>query len=241
MNGAINCSVLDGWWAECFSPEVGWAISSAEGLEDVERRNEVEANSLFEMLEDQIVPLYHRRTRGVPVEWVEMMGRSISVLGPRVHAARMVRDYVAHLYRPAHEHQAALAADDHEGARRLAGWRRWVLDSWHQVHVDEVDADESVADLNTVRTVRARVALGSLGPDDVEVQVVTGIVGQAGELEEPTSIELRPVGDPSDGHHVYEAELRLEVAGRRGLTVRVVPRHPLLVDPLELGCVAWAR
>ncbi|HKY15679.1 MAG TPA: alpha-glucan family phosphorylase [Microthrixaceae bacterium] len=247
LNAALNCSVLDGWWAECFEPDVGWAISSAEGVEDPARRDELEANSLFDLLEQQVVPLYHRIDPGttgeepVPVDWVRTMMHSVAVLGPKVHAARMVRDYVTNLYEPSANHGAALTDEGFAGAAELASWRRRVLEAWHQVHVDVVDADESVGDLATVRTVTARVSLGTLGPGDVEVQLVSGLVGQAGELESRTAVEMIPgeVGD--DGHHTYRAELRLDAPGRRGLTVRVVPRHRLLVDPLELGCVAWAR
>jgi starch phosphorylase len=176
----------------------------------------------------------------VPVDWVRTMMHSVAVLGPKVHAARMVRDYVTDLYEPAATHGAALSDDGFAGAAELASWRRRVLEAWHRVHVDVVDADESVGDLATVRAVTARVSLGTLEPGDVEVQLVSGLVGQAGELESRTAVEMVPGEVGADGHHTYRAELRLDAAGRRGLTVRVVPRHRLLVDPLELGCVAWA-
>jgi len=243
MNGAINCSVLDGWWAECFTPDVGWAISSAEALVDPERRDEIEANSLFELLEQQIVPLYYdgRAHGGVSAGWADQMRSCITTLGPAISSARMVRDYVTELYAPAAQSSKQLAVDGYSGARELSAWCQRVRDEWHHVHVDEVDVDESVADLSTVRRVGARVSLGGLGPDDVEVQLVAGHVGQAGSLEHHRCSPMAPVGGPHDGHFRYEADLLLADAGRRGLTVRVVPRHPLLDNPLELGCVAWAE
>src|SRR4029077_7050021 len=94
LNGGLNCSILDGWWDELFDGENGWAISSAEALDD-ERRDEVEANSLFELLERQIVPLFYERWEGpVPRRWVRRIKASLHSLGPEVNAARMVRDYV---------------------------------------------------------------------------------------------------------------------------------------------------
>ena len=245
MNGALNCSVLDGWWDECFEPEVGWAISSAESVEDEERRNELEANSLFELLEQQIVPRFYGRSEHdphdpVPHGWVATMKRSISELGPYVNSSRMVRDYVEQLYLPAALDAARLADEGYSGARRLARWRQHVLDAWHSVHVDAVDADDSVGDLSSTRTVTARVSLGTLNTDDIEVQLVSGAVGQTGELENTTNLVMSPDGDLDGGHVTYRVELPLDTAGRRGITVRVVPRHPLLTDPLELGCVAWA-
>ena len=152
----------------------------------------------------------------------------------------MVRDYVQELYLPAAVDAARLEDDGYAGARHLARWRQQVLDAWHNVHVDAVDADDSIGDLASTRSVTARVALGSLSSDDVEVQLVSGAVGQAGELENTSNLVMSPVGHLDDGHLSYRVELPLETAGRRGITVRVVPRHPLLTDPLELGCVSWA-
>lgn len=240
MNGALNCSVLDGWWDECFDPELGWAISSAESIEDAQRRDELEANSLFELLEQQVVPRFYDRHDGLPRQWIATMRRSMVGLGPFLSSSRMVRDYVESLYGPAAAAARDLAADGQREARTLAAWRRRVIDEWHGVHIDAVDADDSVADLTSTRRVTARVALGALSPEDVEVQLVSGAVGQTGQLEGVQSIAMQPLEAPADGHVVFGADLALDVAGRRGLTVRVVPRHRSLGDPLELGCVAWA-
>ncbi len=243
MNGGINCSVLDGWWAECFTPEVGWAISSAELLGDPARRDEIEANSLFELLEQQIVPLYYdeRTHGGVSAGWAEQMRSCITTLGPAISSARMVRDYVTELYAPAAASSERLGSDGFSGAKRLSEWTNHVRSQWHNVHVENVEVDESVADLSTHRRVAAQVSLGGLTPGDVEVQLVTGHVGQAGALENVVASAMAPLGDPVDGHLRYEADLILTAAGRRGLTVRVVPQHELLDEPLELGCVAWAN
>ncbi len=240
MNGAINCSVLDGWWDECFTPESGWAISSSTDP-DLEQRNRREADSLFELLEHQVVPRYyeHRPPGGVSPAWAETMRGSIA-LGAFVSSGRMVRDYVDELYVPAAAAAAALARDRYAGARDLAAWRDRVLDAWHHVHVDEVDFDESIADLGSKRTVNARISLGDLHPNDVQVQLLSGIVGQAGELEQATVTTMSPVATDGDRHLRFEAELAFPVAGRAGVTVRVVPSHPLLGDPLDVGRVAWA-
>ena len=241
LNGALHCSVLDGWWAECFEPGLGWAIASAESVEDAERRDELEANSLFDLLESQIVPLFYDRPGGgLPTGWIRSMRASMTALGPYVSAHRMVRDYVEHLYRPARDAAAARCDDGFAGARELAGWRRHVIDSWPQVHIDDVETSESIADLTSERLVTARVALGALADSDVEVQLVHGAVGQANQLEGVEVLTMKPTGEPTDGHYLYAVELPLRRAGRRGLNVRVVPAHRLLEDPLELGCVAWA-
>lgn len=244
LNGALHCSVLDGWWAECFSAgngggpgdpgPNGWAISSAEAVADESRRIEIEANSLFELLETQIVPLH--ATPG----WTERMVENLRTLGPFVSAHRMVRDYVQDLYLPAATRAVELGADDFDAARQLAAYRSRLEHLWHQVHVDAVEADESAADLGTRREVAATVALGELHPDEVEVQLVCGHVGQSGELADVTTSAMQDVGAVDDRHRRFTGLAPLEIAGRMGVTVRVVPRHPLVDTPIELGRVAWA-
>jgi len=253
FNGALHCSVLDGWWAECFrsgdtdpgvSVSNGWAISSAEAVVDEARRTEIEANGLFDLLETQIVPLYWDRSGAVtPIGWVARMKESLRTLGPFVGAHRMVRDYVNELYLPAAQRTASLSADHFAGARTLAGFRSKVESSWHLVHVDDVDANEDTADLGSARAVSATVALGDLSPDEVEVQLVVGHVGQSGQLEHmaayPMSLDPESSG-LDDRHRRYVGDAPLHEAGRMGVTVRVVPAHPLLPAPVEFGRVAWA-
>src|SRR5207302_9550477 len=99
LNGALNCSILDGWWDEMYEGDNGWAIASAETYDDVDRRDRVEAESLFNLLERQIVPLFYDRFEGpVPRRWVRRVKRSLRTLGPRGVASRMVRDYVEQVY-----------------------------------------------------------------------------------------------------------------------------------------------
>src|SRR5690606_524853 len=141
-----NLSILDGWWHEMFDGENGWAISSAEHVEVLDRRDELEASALFDLLERQVVPLYHERYGGpLPRRWLEKVRRSLASLGPRVTASRMVRDYVGELYEPTAARTEVLAADGFARARALAAWKQRVRDAWHGVHVDRVEGDLGVA------------------------------------------------------------------------------------------------
>ena len=128
LNGALNCSVLDGWWDEMFDGENGWAISSAEAYDDLARRDEVEAASLYDLLERQIIPLFYDRRdeAGVPRHWVRRVRASMQSLGPQVTASRMLRDYVEQLYEPTAAHTDALTADGNARARALAAWKERV-------------------------------------------------------------------------------------------------------------------
>ena len=241
LNGGLNCSILDGWWDELFNGENGWAISSAEQLDDDDRRDEIEANSLFEILERQIVPLFYERFEGpVPRRWVRRIKSSLRSLGPEVSAARMVRDYVNDLYEPTARQADRMAEDDYRPARDLAAWKARVLAAWDGVEILSVETDVSVASLGIDRSVEAEVALGSLNADDVQVQLVHGPVGQHDELEHPTITPMTPASDGGAETLRYQGAFSCDRAGRYGFTVRVVPSHADVITPIELGRVAWA-
>jgi starch phosphorylase len=244
LNGALNCSILDGWWDEMFDQDNGWAITSAESRTDIDQRDAMEANSLFEILERQIVPLFYDRRGGrYPREWARRIKASVRSLGPRVQASRMVRDYVEGMYEPTAAHHDALATSSYARARTLAAWRDRVVAAWPGVHVTAVDHDDEppLADLGDVRQVSADVNLGTLGTNDVVVQVVHGPVGSGDELTSTAVVSLSLASAPHEGpEQRYEGSFTCEPAGRHGYSVRVLPDHPDLAQPMELGCVTWA-
>jgi len=252
LNGALNCSILDGWWDEMFDGTNGWAISSAEAITDVEHRDEVEANSLFELLERQIIPLYYDRRGGrFPRGWVSRIKASLRSLGPKVPASRMVRDYLNEMYEPIASQSDALAADGHARAKELTAWKTRVTAAWPAVKV-EVDPEVAVSmvDLGEEREITAEVQLGSLTTDDVAVELLHGPVAASDEITKTEMVRLEWVasgaggaggaGGPGTGVVRYRGRFRCDQAGRHGYAVRVVPAHRDLVVPVEMGCVAWA-
>ena len=239
LNGAINCSILDGWFDEMYNGENGWAVVSAERHEDLARRDEAEGSSLFDLLESQIVPLFYDRRRGpTPQRWIERVKSSLVSLGPQVSASRMVRDYVTGIYEPSASRATALGAEAGARARELARWKAETVDAWPSVKILSVMTDETVADLGSRRQVTATVEIGALGPDDVDVQLLHGPVGPDGELNTPTVIAMTQDGVDADAG-VWSGDVTCAAAGRYGYTVRVVPRHPDLASFAELGCVTW--
>jgi starch phosphorylase len=246
LNGALNCSILDGWWDEMFDGSNGWAISSAEAIADVERRDEVEANSLFDLLERQIIPLFYDRRGGrYPRGWVTRVKASLRSLGPKVMASRMVRDYLSDMYEPIATQTDALAANRYARARELAAWKMRVAAAWPAVKV-EVDPDPVVGlvDLGAEREVTAEVHLGSLSPDDVAVELLHGPVGGGDELTETAVVRLERAqsGEAAESTSAvrYRGRFSADQAGRHGYAVRAVPNHRDLVTPMEMGCVTWA-
>jgi len=248
LNGALNLSVSDGWWDECYDGRNGWVVPSAEEFDDLGRRDHAEAASLFDLLEHHVVPeFYDRGPDGVPQRWLARVRASLRSLGPFVAASRMLEDYVTQMYEPAAARQAALGADNHARARALATWKTRVRAAWPQARVLWVDGEGTdpagPTDMGAVQTVAAEVELGDLSPDDVEVQLLHGAVGSGDELVEASAVPMVAAGTDGSGgsrRYRYETSFTCERAGRYGYVVRVTPTHPDLRTYAELGCITWA-
>lgn len=167
-----------------------------------------------------------------------MVRQTLTHLGPKVLAGRMVREYVERLYAPAAQAHRSLTADT---ARELASWKSRVRAAWPQVTVDHVEASSATtsAELGTTLSLHVRVGLGDLAPDDVEVQAVAGRVDADDRIADAVCVALKPAGGPDlEGRWVYEGPLSLDRTGPFGYTVRILPTHRLLASGAELGLVA---
>ena len=243
LNGALNVSVLDGWWDEWFDRENGWAIPSADSVADPHRRDEVEAAALYDLLGRSVAPtFYDRDAVGLPRRWLEMVAHTLRTLGPKAQATRMVRQYATELYVPASASSRALAGDEDRpfaGAAELAAWKERVTSEWPAVRIELVETDDGDQSPGARLTVRAGIALGQLTPGDVRVEVLCGPAGDDDEIANPVSSELTPESPPADGSVAwYTGQAVLGKPGTFGYTVRVLPSHPLLAAPAEMGLVA---
>ncbi|MDQ3575228.1 MAG: alpha-glucan family phosphorylase, partial [Actinomycetota bacterium] len=240
LNGALNCSVLDGWWAEMFDGGNGWAIYSAEASEDLATRDEIEAHSLYDILERQVVPLFYERPEHGSNPWAQRVRAALVSLGPRVVAGRMLHDYVEQLYEPMARREVVMRQSGHARTKDLSAWKQRVRSAWPLVKVGWLHGDSGPADLGAERTVEAAVDLGPLTTGDVTVELIHGPLGADDEMASST-VPMDLVG-PADGpsRHLYAGRFTCERAGRYGYNARVVPAHPDLIDPAETGLVAWA-
>ncbi len=243
LNGALNLSIMDGWWDEWFDGDNGWAIPSADGVVDPDRRDDLEASALYDLVEKNVATrFYDRNSQDVPTRWVQMVRHTLKTLGPKVLASRMVAEYVRRLYVPAAASAARMWADDFAAAKSLAAWSDQLVRRWPEVAVLHVDSQLSSAgdpQVGDSLTLRAEVALAGISPDDITVEAVYGAVDQEDRLAEVDTVQLRPIGT-ADGTSRYEGEVPLQRTGGFGYTVRVLPRSELLVTPAELGVIALA-
>jgi starch phosphorylase len=243
INGALNLSILDGWWDEWFDGQNGWAIPTADGVTNPERRDDLEAAALYDLIENQVAPhFYTRDDRGIPVSWLEMIRHTLATLSPKVQATRMVADYVDALYVPAATTHRSLTAERYQGAKDLATWKSRVRGAWPDVRVDHVESDGvgDVVQVGDALTVHAQVSLGALTPDDVEVQALYGRATESDNLRDAATLALTAGPAGPDGTYTFSGVIPLEHSGAFGYAVRVVPRHPLLVAPTDLGLAANA-
>ena len=234
LNGSLNLSILDGWWAEFYDVENGWAIPTADSTGDGAERDALEAAALYDLIEHQVAPrFYDRTTAGVPTRWVQSIRHTLSTLSPALSADRMVREYVERLYLPAATAEAAMVANGYQSARELAGWKARVIEAWPRVHVTHIETGglDSIPQVGDTLKIRANVELAGLSADDVSVEVAYGRARATDTLTDVEKAQLTPVGD------AFEATVPLDRAGSFGYTVRVLPKHPLLASDAEMGLV----
>jgi starch phosphorylase len=243
LNGALNLSILDGWWNEYYDDRNGWAIPTADSAGDGAERDALEAASLYDLLEHQIAPrFYERDSHGIPVKWVADMRHTLATLSPELSADRMVRQYVEGLYLPAAAAERVISGSSFQPARDLAAWTARVVAAWPGVHVSHVESGgvDATPQLGEQLHVRAYVELGDLAPDDVKVELVYGHAREGDKLTDIRRVRLdlesHDLGSPATFH----GTVTLDRSGSFGYTVRVVPNHPLLATPAELGLLASA-
>jgi starch phosphorylase len=241
LNGALNLSILDGWWDEWYDGNNGWAIPSAEGVDDPERRDDIEAEALYELLETEVAPRFYRVDGDpLPSRWLEMVRHTLKSLGPKVLASRMVRDYVRQMYSPAASASRRIVGDA-RAAVDLAAWKSKVRAAWAHVRIEHVEST-GVSDtpaLGQTLTVRVFASLGELSPADVDVQVVHGRVAGDDQLRDISIASLAHAEAYEGGRHRFEADIPLDHTGPFGYTARILPKHDLLATPAEVGVIAW--
>jgi glycogen phosphorylase len=243
LNGGLNVSVRDGWWDEWFDGDNGWAIPSADSVTDSERRDAVEAAALYDLLGRSVAPLfYDRGADGLPRRWLEMVTHTLRTLGPKAQATRMTREYTTELYGPAARASRRLtdgAGQRFGGAAELAAWKQRVIKAWPGVRVEHVESHDGEQHPGARLEVRAGVALGELSPQDVIVEVLSGRTGDDDEIANPARAELTLESPPgADSVAWYGGEAVLGQPGPFGYTIRVLPSHPELSGPAEMGLVA---
>jgi starch phosphorylase len=242
-NGAINMSVLDGWWDEAYTPEVGWAIGKGEVYDDFNYQDDLESNAIYDLLEKEVIPLFYERgDDGLPRDWIAKMKATMQAICPVFNTSRMVREYAEVAYMPQLRRYTRLAADDFARAKELARWKARLAESWRLVRVVGVTADApDEIKVGAQIAVRAVVHVGGLQAQDVTVELYHGMLDARGDISEGKRTPMALVEQRGDGDHLYEGAISTSCSGRYGYTVRVLPQHEDMGSPYETGMVTWAQ
>ncbi len=239
MNGCLNLSVTDGWWDEGYDGTNGWAIKPAPEYYDDGRRNREDSQTLYELLQDQVIPMYYRRGElGFSPQWVQMAKRSISTLLPSFNSIRMVRQYVDKFYAPASRQWVRFSDDAFAAARALSEWKGRILQSWGGVAIRRLD--DPVRRLTYSENVQIQVAvkLNGLTPEDVRVEMLVGRASKQGQEKELRKLAFSPTANLAD-ECLFTLELTPEYCGRLLYRIRVYPHNDLLTHSFEMGLMIW--
>jgi len=242
VNGGINFSILDGWWVEGYEKNNGWAIGAGEDYEDPEYQDQVESLALYEMLENEIAPLfYDRSSDGIPREWVRVMKNSMKTVNAEFNTNRMVEEYTQRFYTPCLENSVRLAADDAKAAADLATWREKVVEHWDGVAIVDINApDREAQPMGSRFPVEATVDLSRLATDDVLLEIYHGRLDRRGEIVDGETETMMPASDGATGRVVFRGEIPCRRSGQHAFTVRITPRNASFpLNRFDSGLIRW--
>ncbi|WP_336366496.1 alpha-glucan family phosphorylase [Marinobacter sp. C2H3] len=250
LNGAINLSVLDGWWGEGFMEENGWGITPRDIALDPEFRNREEARDLLDLLEYDVIPAYYERAvQGYSEAWVARSKASMRTITPRFNAQRMVMDYVERYYQSATAQGQRLLADHGQQARDLARWKARVRQAWPGVTLSMVGCVDGRCAFDEGVEVSAEAFLNGLAPEDVRMEcLVTPECTGSHDEPGPNCFLLsvtdnrggeRPAAGSTNGRVTFGGRIQPPYPGLQTLRLRLYPFHPALSHRFETGCMLW--
>lgn len=246
LNGGINLSVLDGWWLESFNGKNGWSIGAEIMGGSNNYQNEVDIQSLFFVLENQIVPLYYAKPDGrLPLAWIQSMRESMRTIVPMFNTHRMVKEYNRFLYEPAIVAHTIMAKNNFQNARELSQWKREMFLLWPQVKILEYQIltreQRDTFLVGEQVTVKAIVKLGAIKPEYVRVQAYFGPI-EKNIITKPQILDINDkilLLEAGEGTYEYFGKIPAVESGSYGLQLRIIPMHQHLLQAHELRLITW--
>lgn len=241
VNGAVNFSILDGWWAEGYNQKNGWAIGTNAEYESYEIQDNCDSESIYQTLENKIIPAYYEKNeKGISDKWMEYMKNSIISTGGKYSTARMLVDYTNQLYMPLinlyHKYYESL-----ENVANYNSWKKEMYKNWANIVItEENNLNNIVVDAGENIEAHCMVTLPNIEPENVEVQVYYGRIKENGVLEKIAIIPMiLETYNEEEKVATYKAKIELTTGGNYGYTFRVMPKHEMLLDSENLNLVKW--
>ncbi len=245
VNGALNCSILDGWWCEGYDGENGWAIGNGEDYTDLEYQDDVESRALYDLLEKHVVPLfYERRSDGLPREWIRRMKRSMRTAIGTFSTFRMVKEYYEKYYSKAGERWRRINDGNLQKAKDLWSWKLNLYQNWAQVRVEEATSNATALERMQVGEavkVTTRVHLGPIPSESVDVQAYYGSLDAQNRIVEGkvSSLLCKGAAPVVTGSYIFSGEIPCPSTGRFGYEIRVLPKNANLSSQFVPSLITW--
>jgi len=241
INGAINLSVLDGWWGESYDGKNGWAIKPVSETLSEEVRTREETRTLYELLQDHVIPLYYGHgNMGFSPEWVKMSKRSMATIMPRFNSKRMVGEYLAKCYLPASKQHRLYKQNNYEYAHAIAAWKTRVRQAWNGISLRRMDIEQRTITFGEKLRFEVAVRLNGLDPKDVVVEMLIGLYTKKEKLRDSNRYNFEATGTMTElGENIFALEVQPEQCGKLEYFVRVYPFHEMLTHPVEMGMMRW--
>ncbi len=242
-NGALNLSILDGWWPEAYNESNGWAIGTGEQFDDISYQDKLDADHLYDLLENEVIPLFFNRgPDGYPHGWIEMMKNSMASICVHFNSHRMIEEYMENYYIQAGLAHQILGENRQARAAILSEWKQKVRRLWKDVKV--LDVTESRKDrlsLGEELNVKATIQLGGLEDHEVVVDLCHGLMATSTDRFIHRNVTAMTTSDRlNDDLWQFEGTIPCEETGVYGYTIRILPFHPYLFNQLSMNLVTWA-
>ena len=241
VNGVVNFSILDGWWAEGYNQKNGWAIGTNAEYENYEVQDNNDCQSIYNTLENKIIPAYYEKDKnGISRKWLEYMKNSIISTGGKYSTARMLVDYTTELYMPLinlyHNHYESI-----DEVSSYNEWEKELYKNWKDIQITEENNIDNIAiDAGNCIEVACTVKIPNISKENIEAQVYYGKIKENGVLEKIAVIPMERVAEDEENKtYTYKAKIELTTGGDYGYTFRVMPKNEMLLDSENLNLVKW--
>ena len=241
VNGVLNFSVLDGWWAEGYNSKNGWMIGTNTEYPNYEMQDRADSQSIYDTLENKIIPMYYEKDKdGISKDWVQHMKNSIISTGGKFSTSRMLTDYVNYLYIPLCNQYNEYYIDL-EKVGEYNSWKESLNNSWEKIEItQEKNIDNIAIDAGNNIEVRCKVKLPNINQENIEAQVYYGRIEENGVVDDITIIPMElEEANEQEREYTYRAKINLVNGGSYGYTFRVMPKHEMLLDSANLNLVKW--
>lgn len=245
-NGGLNFSILDGWWDEAYTPDVGWKISTRAEYRNRDHQDEIDNAAMLDTLEKEILPLYYDRNKaGFSPGWLKLVKNSIATLSPQFSTLRMVKQYLLQSYEPTAERDRLLKENEYQDIKKLTAWKQMISSRFASLQVTKVEVEgirsDRLIQTGDELTVNVYVYPGKLAASEIQAEFVIGVRKGNDFVDKPQALPFREYQEV-DGENVlhYKLKHKVSASGNYMYAVRVVPVHPLLSSPQETGLACWA-